>query len=91
MLIEKAMRLLELREAIKSLEQEEKELSDFFKSSGSVGLFGGVLVELSSAKRESLDRKSLENEIGKEVVAKFSKVCEYQVLRVRSVQQKVAS
>lgn len=78
--IEKAERLAKISAKRKALADEEKELKGYFKEviGGSGALQAGdILVVVSDKKRSSLDRKALEAQFGKDVIAEYLKVTEY--------------
>lgn len=73
-------RLVEIIQERKQLEKEEKELKAMFKDNMEVGeVFETefALLSLTTKTRENLDRKSLEEEFGKEEIAEFVKKTEY--------------
>jgi predicted protein tyrosine phosphatase len=84
--IEKADRLFAIIQMRLQLEKEEAELKDYFKAEITDGLLeaGDIVMTLETKTRTSLDKKSLEAEMGAEFVKQFEKVSEYQQLNVKS-------
>jgi hypothetical protein len=82
--IVKANRLADIIRQRKALEKEEKELKKFWKQEiaevdkahGSMAV-GEVVISLTEKSRSGLDRASLEEKFGADVIAAFVKVTNY--------------
>lgn len=78
--IKLAIELFELQESHRAIEKRLEELKSHFKTviGNESGInAGNILILLDDCTRTSLDRKSLEKEIGSEVVKRHEKVTHF--------------
>lgn len=83
--IEKAKELLSLIVARRDMEKKEAELKDYFKAEITDGVLeaGKVIITLETKTRTSLDKKAMEEALGKDTVARFEKMTQYQQVNVQ--------
>lgn len=83
--IEKAERFMTVKQARLALEKEEAELKEYFKHEIKDGVLeaGSLVITIENKSRETLDKKSLEQEMGMEFVRQFMKTIEYQQVEIK--------
>lgn len=84
--IEMAKELLKINELRKELSRKESEIKDYFKAKfegESAVKLGEIILLLTESERRSLDRKSLEKDLGIQRVRKYEILTNYVKLEVK--------
>ena len=88
--VEMAKQLAEIIQERKDLEKKEKTLKEFFKAeigdSGAANV-GDILITLEDRSRESVDKKSIEADMGREWLEQYLKTSSYQMVSVKNLKK----
>ena len=85
-----AKQLDEIIRERKELEKKEKTLKEFFKAEigdSGAATCGDILITLEDRTRESVDKKSIEADMGSEWLEQYLKTSSYQMVTVKNLRK----